>query len=105
MIRYLSTYLYIYLLLEIYFFIGSDSYICGDKVVVLSKFGSTLGDLPSDFTEYPMFPGIDPSRLVGKKFETLAIDIQIMKDDKIKRSWHFEDWVCALFPLYYLYNE
>ena len=94
MIRYL---IFIYLfVLEIYFFTGSDSYICGDKVVVLSKFGSTLGDLPSDFTEYPMFPGIDPSRLVGKKFETLAIDIQIMKNDKIKRSWHFEDWVCAL---------
>lgn len=74
----------------------SDSYICGDKVVVLSKFGSTIGDLPSDFTEFPMFPGIDPSRIVGKKFETLAIDIQIIKDEKIKRSWHFEDWVSAL---------
>lgn len=68
-------------------------------MVVLSKFGSTIGDLPSDFTEFPMFPGIDPSRIVGKKFETLAIDIQIIKDEKIKRSWHFEDWVCTMYYL------
>ena len=73
---------------------GSDSYICGDKVAVLSKFSSTVGDLPSGFKEFPMFPGIEPSRIIGKKFEVLVIDIQMMKDGKIKQSWHFEDWVC-----------
>ena len=66
-------------------------------MVVLSNFGSTIGDLPSDLTEFPIFPGIEPSKIVGKKYETLAIDIQIIKDDKIKRSWHLEDWVCITY--------
>ena len=40
--------------------------------------------------------GVEPSRLIGKKCESMAIDIQIIKDGKIKRTWHFEDWSTCL---------
>ena len=39
-----------------------------------------------------MFPGIDPEKIKGKYFESMAIDVQNIKDGKIKRTWHFEDW-------------
>ena len=40
--------------------------------------------------------GVEPSRLIGKKCESMAIDVQIIKDGKIKRTWHFEDWSACL---------
>ena len=43
-----------------------------------------------------MFPGIDPAKIKGKRFKTLVIDIQVIKDGKIRRSWHFEDFGTAL---------
>merc|ERR1719150_2022928 len=46
-----------------------------------------------------MFPGIEPSRIIGKSFETFALDVQIIKDGLIKRTWHFEDWTAALGQL------
>ena len=86
---------------------------------MLSKFGVTVDKLPPGMTEFPMFPGmyffrfqficwksflifsfsvlgIDPNRIIGKKCESMAIDIQIIKNDKIKRTWHFEDWAACL---------
>jgi len=74
----------------------SDDTLCGTPVVVLSSLAATLGDLPEGFDEYPMFPGIDPAKIQGKRFKTLAIDIHVIKDGKISRSWHFEDYGTAL---------
>ena len=68
----------------------------GDKRVVLSHFTATMGDLPSGFTEYPMFPGNDPSNLKGKSFKSMALDIHFLDEGKIRRTWHFEDWTLAL---------
>merc|ERR1711988_53563 len=67
-----------------------------DKIVVLSNFGATTDDLPPGFTEYPMFPGIDPNKLKGKSFKSMALDVHILDQGKIRRSWHFEDWTLAL---------
>ena len=64
----------------------SDSTICGDKVVMLSKFGAKIGDLPPALKEFPMFPGIDPEKIKGKRFDSMAIDIQVIKNQKIKRD-------------------
>jgi hypothetical protein len=77
----------------------SNSKFCGDKVAMLSKFGVTVDKLPPGMTEFPMFPGIDPNRIIGKKCESMAIDIQIIKNEKIKRTWHFEDWAACLAQL------
>ena len=33
---------------------------------------------------------------LGKYFETLALDIQVVSEGKIKQSWHIEDWSTAL---------
>jgi len=67
-----------------------------DKVAVISRFSATMGNLPPGLTEYPMFPGIDPEKLKGKSFTTLAYDVQILDKGKIRRTWHFEDWTLAL---------
>lgn len=78
-----------------------------NKVVVISRFGATMRDVPEPFDEYPMFPGIPVEKLKGKNFTTLALDIEVLDDEehhhdqfqhqheRIRRSWHFEDWTEA----------
>jgi len=82
-----------------YTLLCSNSRMCGDKVVMLSKYGGTVAPLPSYLKEYPFFPGIEPSRIIGKSFESFALDVQIIKDGLIKRTWHFEGWTEALAQL------
>ena len=77
----------------------SDDTVCGTPVAMLSKFSATVGDLPPGFEEYPVFPGIDPAKIKGKRFHTMAIDIQVIKDGLIKRTWHFEDFLTAVEQL------
>ena len=77
-------------------FTRKETLVHEEKVVVLSHFGATMGDLPSGFTEYPMFPGIDPAKLKGKSFKSMALDVQILDEGLIRRTWHFEDWTLAL---------
>ena len=43
-----------------------------------------------------MFPGINPTKLKGKSFNSMAFDVQILDKGKIRRTWHFEDWTMAL---------
>ena len=71
----------------------------GSNVVVYSHFCGTVGELPEGFKGYPMFPGIDPEVLKGRSFKTMAIDIHEVLDGKIKKTWHFEDWLTALEQL------
>ena len=40
--------------------------------------------------------GAQFSFFLGKYFETLALDIQVISGGKIKQSWHIEDWSTAL---------
>ena len=65
-------------------------------VVVVSKISATIGDVPPKFSEFPMFPGIEPERLKGKSFTAMALDIHILDNEKIQRTWHVEDWTLAL---------
>ena len=43
-----------------------------------------------------MFPGIDPKKLKGKSFTTLALDVHILDKGKIRKTWHVTDWTFAL---------
>ena len=44
-----------------------------------------------------IFPGIPPSKLVGKSFETFSIDIQrVNSEGQISHSWHIDDWASAV---------
>ena len=52
-------------------------------------------ELPEGLTEFSMFPGLDPEKLKGKKFETISLDIHVIRDGLIKNSWHMEDWGSA----------
>merc|ERR1712088_1116394 len=47
----------------------------------------------------PFFPGIEPSEVVGKNFETLAVDIHSIVDGKIQQSYHIEDWRTAVYQM------
>ena len=41
------------------------TFICGDRVAVLSKMSGTIGDAPAGFDELPIFPGIPLDKLRG----------------------------------------
>ena len=62
----------------------------------LSQISGTVNEVPEGFTEFPYFPGIDPEKLKGKKFESIALDIQVIADGKIKQTWHLEDYQSAV---------
>ena len=66
-----------------------------DKVIVLSKISGTIAGALPDFNELPQFPGIPVEKLIGKKFETIALDIHKIVDGKIKQTYHVEDWQTA----------
>jgi len=67
-----------------------------DKVIVLSKISGTIARALPDSNDLPQFPGIPFKKLIGKKFQTLALDIHKIVDGKIKQSFHIEDWQTAL---------
>ena len=43
-----------------------------------------------------MFPGIDPKKLKGKSFTTMGLDVHILDEGKIRKTWHVTDWTFAL---------
>jgi predicted ester cyclase len=61
--------------------------ISGDRVTVLGEFeGTPAGDLF----------GIPHS---GKSFRVMTLDVQTIKDGKIVRTFHMENWLSALNQL------
>merc|ERR1719400_1045476 len=80
-----------------------EMFVHEDKVVVLLKVSGTIEKAPQGEEFVPFFPGIEPSEVVGKNFETLAVDIHSIVDDKIQQSYHIEDWRTAAYQI--LINE
>ena len=74
----------------------SDSFLNGDKIAVHFKIGATIGDLPEEMKEYPMFPGQDPDKMKGKTFETTGLHFHVVQDGKIKKTWCIVYWSSAL---------
>lgn len=72
-----------------------NTMLAGDRVVVLSRFAATMAGLPPGLSEYPFFPGVPAATITGKSFESMALDIQVIRDGKIKQTWHLEDWSAA----------
>jgi len=80
------------------------TYVIGDKVVVLTRFKATMGDVPPGYPGYPMFPGIEAEKLKGKSFESMKMHVHYMDNvwdgqkwvQKIRRTHHFVDWTLAL---------
>ena len=61
--------------------------VAGDRVIVRGEVtGTPAGDLF----------GVPHS---GKSFRIMAIDIQTIRDGKIARTYHLENWLCALGQL------
>ena len=46
--------------------------------------------------EIPIFPGIPVEKLIGKKFETLALHLHRIVDGRMKQNFHIEDWQTAV---------
>ena len=46
--------------------------------------------------EIPIFPGIPIKKLIGKKFETLALHLHRIIDGRMKQNFHIEDWQTAV---------
>ena len=65
-------------------------------VAVVTRLEATIGDVPPSFSEFSMFPGIDPIKLKGKLFTTMALDVHILDKGKIRKTWHVTDWTLAL---------
>ena len=42
------------------------TFLCGDRLAVLSKVSATINQPPPGFDEFPMFPGIEPEKLKGR---------------------------------------
>ena len=65
-------------------------------LAALSKVTGTITKtMPSGFDQIPLFPGVDPEKLLGKPFTTLALHIHMIKNGKLKHAWHIEDWTTA----------
>ena len=65
-------------------------------LAALSKVTGTITQtMPPGFDQIPLFPGVDPEKLLGKPFTTLALDIHMIKNKKLKHAWHIEDWATA----------
>ena len=69
--------------------------LCGDKVLVVSKVTATV-DNPTGAPEIPLFPGVPAQSLAGKSFETMAIDLHLIKNGRMRQAWHIEDWATAV---------
>ena len=67
----------------------------GDRITLMSKLSGTITNIEG-FPELPMFPGIPSEKLLGKKFDTRAIYIQIIRDGKVKQEYWIKDWAAAL---------
>ena len=85
--------------------------LCGDKAVVVSKVAGTVTTTPPPTRinllqsilgieplgeEIPFFPGIPASDIGGKSFETIAIDVQRIRDGEIGQTWSVLDWASAV---------
>ena len=72
-----------------------------NMIVVQSQFGGNITGVPEGLSEIPFFPGIQPDRILGKQFVSMAMDIQVMDDQnqKHKRTYHLEAWNEALTQL------
>ena len=73
--------------------------LCGDKVVVISRFDGTIRGPPPGMEEVPPFVGIPAERLIGKSFTTFATDIHEIRNGLLKQTWHQEDYSTALVQM------
>lgn len=72
-----------------------DQLICGNTVVIRSKFTGTVKGPPPGMTELPQWPGVPAEKVLGKSFEIMTLDVHIIKNGLIARTWHLENWAPA----------
>merc|ERR1711988_465320 len=68
----------------------------GNVVLVLSNMTATMNHIPPGLPEFPMFPGIPEYKLRNKQFNTMSMDLHVMDNAQIRRSWFFTDNSLAL---------
>ena len=50
----------------------NETYVIGNKVVVLCRVKATMNEVPAGYPGYPMFPGIEAKKLKGKSYSSLS---------------------------------
>ena len=67
----------------------------GQFVAVISSWNASI---PSNLhaQTIPFFPGIPASAVKGKSFQIQTIDLHLLDNGRLRRSWHGEDWASAL---------
>merc|ERR1711935_724028 len=68
----------------------------GNVVLVLANVTATMNHIPPGLPEFPMFPGIPEQKLKNKVFNTLSMDLHVLDNAQIRRSWFFTDHSLAL---------
>jgi hypothetical protein len=68
----------------------------GNVVLVLSNMTATMNHIPPGLPEFPMFPGIPEYKLRNKQFNTMSMDLHVLDNAQIRRSWFFTDNSLAL---------
>jgi len=68
----------------------------GNVVFVLANVTATMNHIPPGLPEFPMFPGIPEQKLKNKVFNTLSMDLHVLDNAQIRRSWFFTDHSLAL---------
>ena len=73
----------------------STEAVSGQFVAVVGTMRGTVArDAPPD--SLPMFPGVPVERLRGRSFKIQTNDLHLIRNGKILRTWHTEDWASAL---------
>ena len=70
-------------------FVIKEVLVCGDRIVVRGEVSGTPA--------VPLYNGLIP--LSGKSFRVMSIDIQTIRDRKICRTYHMENWIAAMAQL------
>merc|ERR1712241_383789 len=79
-----------------------ETFLHEDTVVVLYKVTGTIEHSAVEIGDrhgIPYYPGIDPERLIGQKFETSAMDVHRIRHGKIQQTYHIEDWRTAIYQM------
>ena len=76
-----------------------ETFLHEDMVIVLLKVSGTIKESTVYKDNIPIFPGIKPSDLFGKKFETVAMEVHRIFDGKIQQTYQNTDWRSVLYQL------
>ena len=74
------------------------TWLCHDQIALLSRVTATIKNIEG-FPQLPMFPGIPSEKLLNKTIIMSALDLQTIRNGKIKQELHIENYPAALHQM------